>query len=404
MSFEENVNSLKSAACLDKIDVIKNSKLIGEIKNDVSTKESLKIYAHLVDFDNGSIYYETAQKGLELYAETVKDAKQNPGKHPNIDRLLDLKENEFLKIVVHYRENEKLRENIEKFANLKRIGKLLDEKTAALAAFNELMDLLESGMARTAQIIDGEWQANLWVKEGIMLGFVLGNTVVYRGGDDIQFTDKETFPLRKILPQSQIRLVPPATGLRRGAFAGKGVIFMPPAYANVGAHISNNSMIENLAGSCCQVGRDCHISAGAIIGGVLDPIEATPVIIGDNVLLGEGSGITQGCRLGDLTTLAPGVHLSKATAVVDPIKNVAYTSNGICELVEYKMGDAKLFSVGKIIEEKDNTYGPEVPSGALVIPGFSMSSSGFPKLTPFVAKYITHKSQRAYALEDALRS
>lgn len=404
MLFEENVNSLKSAARLDKIDIIKNGMLAGEIRNDIQTKNSLKLYANLVDFDNGSIYFDAAQKGIELYAEMANDARQNPGKHPNIDHLLNLKEDEYLKIVVHHCENKPLRGNIEKFVKLRQTGQLLDEKTAALAAFNELMDLLESGTVRTAQIIDGKWRANLWVKEGIMLGFALGNTVIYQGGQDIQFNDKETFPLRKISPESQIRLVPPATGLRRGAFAGKGTIFMPPAFANVGAHIGNNSMVENLAGSCCQVGRDCHISAGAIIGGVLDPIEATPVIIGDNVLLGEGSGITQGCRLGDLATLAPGVHLSKATPVIDPIKGAAYTFAGVCELKEYKMGDAKLFGAGKVIEEKDNTYGPEIPGGALIIPGLSMSSSGIPKLTPVVAKYITHKSQRAYALEDALRS
>ena len=299
---------------------------------------------------------------------------------------------------------EKIQEKIERFTALKKAGTLAKEKIPALAAFNELMDELEAGNLRTAHIINGKWQANLWVKEGIMLGFALGDIKVYQSGCDVQFNDKDTFPPRKITPESQIRLVPPATGLRRGAYAGKGTIFMPPAFANVGAHIQENTMVENLAGSCCQVGRDCHISAGAIIGGVLDPIEATPVIIGDNVLLGEGSGITQGSRLDDLVTLAPGVHISKATPIIDPIKGAAYTSFGVCELKEYKMGDALLFGVGKVIEEKDNSYGPQIPSGALLIPGLSMSSSGIPKLTPVVAKYISDKSQRAYALEDALRS
>jgi len=405
MAFEKNADSLSAAAKIDKIDILKNSKLMYEITGSgAATRQSLSVYANLVDFDNGTIYFETAQKGIRLYVGIADEAKKNPGKYPDIDLLLNLKEDEHLKVVVHYSENVKLRENIEKFAKLKRGSKLSAEKNAALAAFNELMDLLESGTVRTAQIIGGQWQANLWVKEGIMLGFALGKTVVYSGGNDIQFCDKETFPLRKIPTKSQIRIVPPSTGLRRGAFAAKGTIFMPPAFANVGAHISGNSMVENLAGSCCQIGHDCHISAGAVVGGVLDPIEATPVIIGDNVLLGEGSGVTQGCRLGDLATLAPGVHLSKATPVIDPINGVAYTSNGVCELLEYKMGDAKLFGVGKIIKEKDNSYGPEVPSGALVIPGLSMSSLGVPKVTAMVAKYITHLSQRSYALEEALRS
>jgi len=405
MPFEKNADSFGAAARIAKIDVLKNSELTHEITGgDTVARKSLSIYANLVDFNNGTIYFDNAQKGIRLYEEMADEAKKNTGKYPEIDLLLNLKEDERLKIVVHYCENVKLRESIEKFVQLKHGSKLSGEKNAALAAFNELMDLLESGTVRTAQIINGQWRANSWVKEGIMLGFALGKVTVYHGGNDIQFCDKETFPLRKIHPRSQIRVVPPATGLRRGVFAAKGTIFMPPAFANVGAHISGNSMIENLAGSCCQVGHDCHISAGAIIGGVLDPVEATPVIVGDNVLLGEGSGVTQGCRLGDLVTLAPGVHLSKATPVIDPINGVAYTSNGVCELLEYKMGDAKLFGVGKVIKEKDNAYGPEVPSGALVIPGISMSSLGVPKVTALVAKYINHLSQRAYALEEALRS
>lgn len=179
---------------------------------------------------------------------------------------------------------------------------------------------------------------------------------------------------------------------------------MPPAYANVGAHIGSNTMLESLAGSCCQVGENCHISAGAVIGGVLDPIEATPVIIGDNVLMGEGSGITQGARAGNLVTLAPGVHISKATPIIDPIRGFAYTAKGICELTEYKMGDIKIFGTGKIIKEKDDTYGPEIPEGALIIPGISVGSMGLAKMTPLVAKYINSKSQRAYALEEALRN
>lgn len=402
-TFEENVNSLQSAAKIEKIDIIKNGEIVGVIYNDVMTKGSLKIYAHLVDFDNGSIYFEKAKEGLKLYSEMTEDARKTPGKHPNIDHLLNVKENEYLKIVIHYFAKQNLRENVEYFVKMNKKGKLMDERTSALATFNELMDALEAGIVRTAQIIDGKWQANSWVKEGIMLGFALGSTKIL-GGGDVHFIDKDTFPLRKISLDSGIRLVPPATGLRRGTFAGRGAVFISPAYVNVGAHIGCFTMVENLAGSCCQIGRECHISAGAIVGGAINPIEATPVIIGDNVLLGEGSGVTQGSRVGDLATIAPGVHISRATAVIDPINGVAYTTNGVCELTEYKMGDAKLYGVGKIISEKDSSYGPEVPSGALVISGLSMGSSGIPKIAPVVSKYITHKSQRTYALEEALRN
>jgi len=321
-----------------------------------------------------------------------------------VEMLQSIGEGEYVKAVVHYKVPSELRERVEKFTALKKSGKLSSEREAALVTFNEVMDLLEAGYLRTAQIVDGKWQAEQWVKNGIMLGFPLGNIVVYGGSNDIAFTDKETFPVRKLTGNEGFRVVPPAAGLRRGAYAGPGCVFMPPGYANVGAHVGAGTMVENLAGSCSQIGRDSHISAGAIIGGVLDPVEATPVILGDHVLMGEGSGVTQGARLGDLVTLAPGVHISKATPILDPINNVAYTSAGTAELITHEMGGGiKTYSTGKIISEKDGTYGPEIPAGALVIPSMSVSSKGTLKVTPMIAKYIKSASERAYALEEALR-
>ena len=309
-------------------------------------------------------------------------------------------------------DHEYLRERIERFYELKKRGVLNTERGEALNTFNETMDLLESGELRTASYENGRWQVNSWVKEGLMLGFPLGNITVYNGSTDIHFVDKETFPLRKISPESGIRVVPPAAGMRRGSYAGKGVVLMSPAYANVGAHIEDRTMVENLAGSCCQIGYDCHISAGAVIGGVLDPIEATPVIIGNNVLLGESSGVTQGSRLDDLVTLAPGVHISKGTAVIDPVRGVAYTSRGITNLqnkviIAHGGGVWRgftIYSVGQIVEEKNPSYGPEIPRGALVIPGMTLASNGSLKVTPMVIKYINSPEERSYALEDALRS
>lgn len=297
-----------------------------------------------------------------------------------------------------------LREKVERYSTLKSQGKLLEERAGALETFNEVMDLLEEGKLRTASRIDEEWQVNLWVKQGIMLGFPLGNVTVYGGSTDIHFVDKDTFPLRKITPEMGIRVVPPAAGLRRGSFAGKGTIFMPPAYVNVGAYVGEGTMVENLAGSCCQIGRDSHISAGAVIGGVLDPIEATPVILGDNVLLGEGSGVTQGSRLGDLVTLAPGVHISKGTPVIDPIRGIAYTNRGMISIERTRVGGINFYTLDRVMDEKDPSYGPEVPRGALVIYGVMLSSTGTLKIVPMITKYIVEKDQRAYALEEALRS
>ena len=403
MSFSENLALLTSVDSIEKIDLIKDGAVMATIQNKEGQQGALKVYAALVNFDNGNIDATHAAKGLDLFAEHTADAKANPGAHPNIDHLLAISGNDTIKAVVHFAIPGDLKERVAKFVALKKEGKLLDHKAEALVTFNEVMDLLESGHLRTAQIIEGKWQANQWVKEGIMLGFPLGDVIVYNGSSDIWFTDKETFPLRKVPANAGFRVVPPASGLRRGAFAGAGSVFMPPAYANVGAHVGAGTMVENLAGSCAQIGRDSHISAGAIIGGVLDPIEATPVILGDHVLLGEGAGVTQGARLGDLVTVAPGVHISKATPIIDPINGVAYTSKGTAKLIEYAMGDAKLYGVGEIITAKDSTYGPEIPAGALIIPGLSMSSNGVPKLTPMIAKYISNAGERAYALEEALR-
>lgn len=404
MKFKEILETLKSVDDIEQIDIVSKGKVLNIIPNKEGKTGSLKVYANLVGFDNGNIDYTMAQKGLDSFAEYVEEAKQNPGTHPNIDLLLNIKNDSYVKAVVHYKIPGNLKERVEKYTSLKKDGNLNSDREGALVTFNEVMDLLETGYLRTAQIINGKWQANEWVKNGIMLGFPLGNIVVYNGSSDIGFTDKDTFPVRKLDGSEGFRVVPPAAGLRRGAFAGTGCVFMPPGYANVGAHVGAGTMVENLAGSCAQIGKDSHISAGAIIGGVLDPIEATPVILGDHVLLGESSGVTQGARLGDLVTLAPGVHISKATPVLDPINNVAYTSNGIAKLITHELtGGIKTFSIGEIIEPKDPGYGPEIPDGALVIPSMSISSQGTFKLTPLVAKYIKSPSERAYALEEALR-
>jgi len=296
-----------------------------------------------------------------------------------------------------------LKERVEQYFEYKKNGTLNQYIKEARNTFEETMDALEAGEIRTAEKKDNQWQVNEWVKKGILLGFALGKMKVFGSEDHFTFLDKDTFPVRQFTTDTAFRVVPPSAAMRRGSYAGAGCVFMPPAYVNVGAYIGEGSMVESLAGSCCQVGKNCHISAGTVIGGVLDPIEATPVILGDHVLLGEGAGITQGTRLGNLVTIAPGVHLSKATPVMDPIKGVAYTKDGVCELEEVKFGDIRILKTGKIIQEKDAGYGPEIPAGALIIPGMTVSSLGLLKPVPVVAKYIHATSERAYALEDALR-
>jgi len=408
--FKQNLASLKKVDEVKGVVLYKDGKYIDTIPNAEGKRGSLTLYANALGFEDGTLGKKEAEQILTWFGEYKDIAQQNPGAHPNVDRLIPVINGEQnLRAVVDFNIPADLEGRVLRFDELKKQGKLKDEKEKALETFNEVMDLLEKGHLRTAQYGEGGWKVNNWVKKGIMLGFPLGNVVVYNGSHDVQFTDKETFPLRKIGSDAGFRVVPPASGLRRGSYAGKGCTFMPPAYVNVGAFVGQNTMVENLAGSCSQTGKNCHISAGSIIGGVLDPIEATPVIIGDYCLLGEGSGVTQGTRLGDIVTLAPGVHISKATPVIDPIKGIAYTSKGIVSLEKIRLeGSANriltFYDLGdRVMQEKDSSYGPEIPSGALVIPGMSVSSRGDLKVTPMIAKYISKPEERAYALEEALR-
>ncbi|MBP7018172.1 2,3,4,5-tetrahydropyridine-2,6-dicarboxylate N-succinyltransferase [Candidatus Saccharibacteria bacterium] len=291
---------------------------------------------------------------------------------------------------------------IEKLSSRLESGELSkSDVQAGRKLVEQLLDSLESGQIRVVEPTNGSWKLNSWVKKGILAGFKLSETVKLTDGT--QFIDKDLYGLRDISVEQGARLTPPASGVRRGAFIGKGAVLMSPAYVNVGAYVGENTMIESLAGSCAQIGSNCHISFGTVIGGVLDPVEAAPVIIGNNVLMGESSGVTQGTRLEDLVTLAPGVHISMATPVIDPINQVAYTTAGTVELVTEKLGDVSIYSVGKLIEAKDKGFGPQVPKGALVIPGLAKSSQGGLKMAPTIAKYISSSDERAYALEDALR-
>jgi len=134
------------------------------------------------------------------------------------------------------------------------------------------------------------WRVNPWVKKGILLGFRMGAIVDMSIDARRQpFFDKSTYPVRAISAADGVRIVPGGSSIRDGAHIARGVICMPPMFVNVGAYVGENTLIDShaLVGSCAQIGRNCHISAAAQIGGVLEPIGALPVIIEDDVLLGE---------------------------------------------------------------------------------------------------------------------
>ena len=275
-----------------------------------------------------------------------------------------------------------LRIEIERYAE----GVPPGDEPRALDAFHLLMARLNRGEARAAERgADGIWQANTWVKKGILLGFRLGQLASVAGGGPFHFVDKDTFPLREVGLGEGVRIVPGGSAVRNGAYLGRGVICMPPMYVNVGAYVDDGTMVDShaLVGSCAQIGKRVHLSAAAQIGGVLEPAGALPVIIEDEVLVGGNCGVYEGTIVRERAVLAPGVLLTGGTPVLDLVHDRTYRRDG----------DRPL----------------EIPAGAVVVPGTRPVTSGTGKArgvslyTPVIVKYRDEKTDAAVRLEDLLR-
>ena len=176
------------------------------------------------------------------------------------------------------------------------------DRDAARAAFARLREALSSGAVRAAEPDPSSpigWRVNTWVKQGILLGFRFGDTVdASMDHGRWPFYDKDTLPMRKFAAGAQagVRIVPGGSSVRDGAYIAPGVICMPPMFVNIGAWIGEQSLIDShaLVGSCAQIGARVHISAGAQIGGVIEPVGALPVIVEDDALVGGNTGIYEG--------------------------------------------------------------------------------------------------------------
>src|ERR1017187_2669985 len=189
---------------------------------------------------------------------------------------------------------------------------------------------LEAGTLRSAEPDDAAatgWRVNAWVKRGILLGFRLGTLTEMSGlapaGQTIlSFVDKETYPARRFTPKDGVRIVPGGSSVRSGAFVARGVVMMPPAYVNAGAYVDEGTMVDShaLVGSCAQIGKRVHLSAAAQIGGVLEPVNASPVIIEDDVLVGGKTGGYEGTIVRRGAVLAAGTLLTRGTPVDDVVK------------------------------------------------------------------------------------
>jgi 2,3,4,5-tetrahydropyridine-2-carboxylate N-succinyltransferase len=181
--------------------------------------------------------------------------------------------------------------------------------------WQETLDLLERGLVRSAQKVDGKWVANTEVKQAILAAFKAGELAQFPNG----FVDKHNLPPREFKPEDKIRMVPGGSSVRRGSYVASGVIIMPPAYINVGAYVDSGTMVDShaLVGSCAQIGKNVHLSAGVQIGGVLEPVGQTPVVIEDNAFIGAGAVIVEGVQVSEGAVIAPGTILSRGVPVYD---------------------------------------------------------------------------------------
>ncbi len=254
-----------------------------------------------------------------------------------------------------------------------------------LGLFGEFKRALNSGKVRAAYPEQGTWKVNLWVKQGILLGFRMGALQDYSIDENFRFFDKSTLPTKRLTTKDGIRIVPGGSSIRDGAYVGRGVTCMPPMYINVGAFVGDETMIDShaLVGSCAQIGRRVHLSAGSQIGGVLEPVGALPVVIEDDVLIGGNCGIYEGTVVRERAVIGAGTILTGATPVYDAVKEIIYRKEGERPL--------------------------EIPSRAVVVPGARAVSRGWGRehglsvYTPVIVKYRDEKTEGSIRLEDALR-
>jgi 2,3,4,5-tetrahydropyridine-2-carboxylate N-succinyltransferase len=279
----------------------------------------------------------------------------------------------------------RLRERVEALAATPNEQMPVDE---AEHAVNALLAALEHGEVRAAERdAGGRWNAVPWVKQGILLGFRVGRVVDMSlgGKSSFRFYDKHLFPSQAIAQSQGVRIVPGGSTVRRGAYVARGVVCMPPMYINVGAYVAAGTMVDShaLVGSCAQIGERVHLSAAAQIGGVLEPVNAAPVVVEDDVFVGGNTGVYEGTVVRRRAVLATGVILTRGTPVFDLVRERVYRASDEAPL--------------------------EIPEGAVVVPGARRVTSGWGAeqglslQAPVIVKYRDEGTDVATALEQWLR-
>lgn len=245
-----------------------------------------------------------------------------------------------------------------------------------VAAVNEVISCLDNGQFRVAEKIDGEWKVHQWIKKAVLLSFKLFPNQVIDGGF-CQFYDK--VPLKyngysnEQFQQTGVRVVPHAM-VRRGAYIAKNTILMP-SYVNVGAYIDEGVMVDTWAtvGSCAQIGKNVHISGGAGIGGVLEPLQANPTIIEDNCFIGARSEVVEGVIVERDSVISMGVFLGQSTKIYNRL-------------------------TGEV------SYG-RIPAGSVVVAGNLPSDDGSHSLyCAVIVKQVDEKTRSKVSINELLRA
>ena len=258
---------------------------------------------------------------------------------------------------------------------------------AAMTVFLTLRAALESGEVRAASpdpAAPTGWRVNAWVKQGILLGFRLGVLQEFPAAG-FSFVDKSSYPVRHFDSGGGVRIVPGGSSIRAGAYVARGVVCMPPMYINAGAWVDEGAMVDShaLVGSCAQIGKHVHLSAAAQIGGVLEPVNASPVIVEDDVLVGGNCGVYEGAIVRRGAVLAPGTILTRGTPIFDLVHGTTLRATAESPLI--------------------------VPENAVVVPGSRAVNKGYGQqwglslYAPVIVKYRDEKTSLSTTLEDLLR-
>jgi 2,3,4,5-tetrahydropyridine-2-carboxylate N-succinyltransferase len=257
----------------------------------------------------------------------------------------------------------------------------------AIAAFKALREAIEHGEVRAAEpdpAAPTGWRVNAWVKQGILLGFRLG-ALEEMPSAGLSFVDKHTYPVRRFGAGDGVRIVPGGSSIRAGAYVARGVVCMPPMYINAGAYVDEGTMVDShaLVGSCAQIGKRVHLSAAAQIGGVLEPVNASPVVIEDDVLVGGNTGVYEGTIVRKGAVLAAGTILTRGTPVFDLVNGEVLRASTEMPLI--------------------------IPENAVVVPGSRAVTKGkgqewgLSLYAAVIVKYRDEKTDLSATLEDLLR-